>query len=81
MLFFVDGKAVMKCEKPAGTRRFEGWRLLLNIAMGGNVCDGKTPGNGVYQMEIHSLLMWDEIPGPRTFEDHWGGCSEGKTLE
>jgi hypothetical protein len=81
MMFYVDGKPIMKCEKPAGTKRFEGWRVLLNVAMGGNVCNGQVPRDGSYQMEVFALSMRDDPPGGWTgFERDWKNTSEGRTL-
>ncbi|RFU75195.1 glycoside hydrolase family 16 [Trichoderma arundinaceum] len=31
--------------------------ILLNVAIGGNVCGGKTPRNGYYDMVVYSLSM------------------------
>jgi len=82
MMFYLDGKPIMKCDKPAGTKRFEGWRVLVNIAMGGNVCNGQVPRDGSYQMEIFALGMRDDPPGGWAgFERDWQHTAEGRTLE
>ena len=39
-VWWIDGRAVMKCQIPEGMRRMREWTMLLNVAMGGNVCKG-----------------------------------------
>jgi hypothetical protein len=34
--------------------------VLLNVAMGGNVCAGKVPANGYYDMVIYTMYMAEE---------------------
>jgi beta-glucanase (GH16 family) len=82
MVWYVDGRPVLKADKPPGTRRFEGWRVLLNIAMGGTVCHGSKPRDGSYQMEIFALTMKDDPPGGWSkFEEDWNQAHEGRTLD
>ena len=38
MVWYLDGKVLMKAEVPKGTRPMRDYRIILNIAMGGNVC-------------------------------------------
>lgn len=80
-VWYIDGKAVMKASKPPGTRRFEEWRIILNIAVGGNVCSGVLPNDGCYDFVIHELKMCD---GPRgswqQFENDWRKTKEGHAM-
>jgi len=77
-VWYVDGKAVMKAKIPSGTRRLEEWQFILNIAMGGNVCGGKVPEDGAYQMVVHELQMLEEpFGGWQAFERDWNTAPEG----
>jgi hypothetical protein len=78
LVWYVDGKAVMKAKIPSGTRRLEEWQFILNIAMGGNVCGGKVPEDGAYQMVVHELQMLEEpVGGWQAFERDWNTAPEG----
>ncbi|KAI0525593.1 hypothetical protein F5B22DRAFT_590656, partial [Xylaria bambusicola] len=68
----------MKNLMPPGTRRIEDWTVLLNIAMGGNVCQGKNPRDGAYDMVVHDLHMSEAPDGgwPR-FDSDWQHCPDG----
>lgn len=82
LIWYVDGKAVMKCDKPPGTRRLEGWRILLNIAVGGTVCNGRKPRDGSYQLEVFALTMKDDPPGGwHRFEEDWNEAYDGRPLD
>ncbi|KAF2673866.1 concanavalin A-like lectin/glucanase [Microthyrium microscopicum] len=81
LIWYIDGRAVMKAQRPPGTRRLESWRVLLNIAMGGTVCDGCVPENGSYDMTISRLSMGDLPPGGwERFEIDYHNCREGRPL-
>jgi beta-glucanase (GH16 family) len=81
MVWYVDGAPVMKAYKPEGTRRFEGWRVLLNVALGGNVCDGRVPADGEYDMVVDRLVMCESPPGGwEKFDMDWHKAPEGRTL-
>jgi len=43
LVWYVDGRAVMKSVWPEGTRRLEDLQVLINVALGGNVCGGVRP--------------------------------------
>jgi len=78
MVWYIDGRPVMKTTKPAGTRRMRDWRVLINMAMGGDVCQGRVPAPGNYQMVVRDLAMFDEPVGgwstfDRDFENTAGG--------
>ena len=54
------------------------WNVLLNVAMGGNVCQGKIPNAGVYDMVVHMLYLADEPDGGwGRFEHDWTSVAEG----
>ncbi|KAL5121433.1 hypothetical protein ACEQ8H_000504 [Pleosporales sp. CAS-2024a] len=81
MIWYIDGRPVMRGNIPLGTRRMEEYRILINIAMGGNVCQGKLPRDGYYDMIVSDLKMCEEPPGGwQQFEGAWSTCSEGKTM-
>jgi hypothetical protein len=81
MIWYIDGRPVMKGNIPPGTRRMEDYRLLINIAMGGNVCQGKLPRDGYYDMVVSDLKMCEEPQGGwQQFEQSWSTTPEGKTM-
>ncbi|KAI1173695.1 concanavalin A-like lectin/glucanase [Nemania sp. FL0916] len=78
LIWYVDGRPVMKNRMPPGTRPIEDYTVLLNIAMGGNVCQGNTPAEGTYAMVVHSLQMSDAPEGGWVRFDHdWQYCVDG----
>jgi beta-glucanase (GH16 family) len=81
LVWYIDGNAVMKASIPEGTRRMSDWRIILNVAMGGNVCGGRLPANGVYDFVVHELKM-EEGPsaGWGQFGVDWERTREGKTM-
>lgn len=81
LLWLIDGKTVMRAEKPAGTRKMSEFRILINIAVGGNVCQGHMPTDGCYETVVRELAMWDAPPGGwQDFEKTWKRAREGKTM-
>ncbi|KAF2405281.1 concanavalin A-like lectin/glucanase [Trichodelitschia bisporula] len=80
-VWYVDGVPVMRASRPPGTRRFEDWRVVLNIAMGGDVCNKTIPADGVYDFVVHELKFCEEPEGgwPK-FEQDWGYAAEGHTM-
>lgn len=81
MVWYIDGRPVMRAGIPAGTRRMSDWRIIINVAMGGNVCQGAVPADGVYNLAIHSIRMLDAPQaGWEGFESHWKSTKEGHTL-
>jgi beta-glucanase (GH16 family) len=81
LMWYVDGRPVMKAQIPPGMRRMEDFRVLLNVAMGGKVNGGKLPDNGVYDFVVRELKMCDDPPGGwGVFEGGWGSVPEGKTM-
>lgn len=82
MIWYIDGRPVMRGNIPPGTKRMEEFRIMINIAMGGNVCEGKLPRDGYYDMVVSDLKMCDEPPqgGWQGFEYAWNQTPEGKTM-
>lgn len=79
MVWYVDGRPVMKASIPMGTRRMEEFRLLINVAMGGNICKGALPKDGYYDLVVSELKMCEEPVGGWTqFESDWAGAPEGR---
>ncbi|KAI1262109.1 concanavalin A-like lectin/glucanase domain-containing protein [Xylariaceae sp. FL1019] len=81
LMWYIDERPVMKNLMPAGTRSIEDWTILLNIAMGGNVCQGKQPREGSYDMIVHGLQM-SEMPdgGWGKFDLDWQHCVDGAIM-
>ncbi|KEQ90839.1 glycoside hydrolase family 16 protein [Aureobasidium subglaciale EXF-2481] len=78
MIWYIDGKAVMKASKPAGTRPMRDFRILINVAVGGNVCQGVMPKDGTYEFVVRELGMWDAPPGGwDRFQRDWKTTREG----
>ncbi|KAJ2976314.1 hypothetical protein NQ176_g5025 [Zarea fungicola] len=48
--------------------------VLLNVAMGGNVCKGQVPADGAYDLVVFSMSMAHEMEhgGWGRFEYDWG---------
>jgi len=81
MVWYIDGRPVMKANIPQGTRRLEEYRLLINIAMGGTVCAKKLPKDGYYDLVVSDLKMCEEPAGGwHQFERDWGVTPEGKPM-
>lgn len=70
----------MKAEIPRGTRPMRDMTVLLNVAMGGNVCGGQKPADGYYDMCIFALYAVDEpeFGGWNGFEQAWRSVPEGR---
>lgn len=81
LVWYIDGKAVMKANIPPGTRRMSDFRIMLNIAMGGDVCQGVLPADGTYELMIHDLKMLDiPVGGWDKFENEWQKTKEGHAM-
>lgn len=82
MVWWIDGRAVMKAPVPAGTRRMADFVVLLNIAMGGNVCQGQIPRDGTYDFVVHEMKMLEEPEGGgwNRFENDWRHTREGDRI-
>ncbi len=81
MLWYIDGVPAMRAEIPVGIRRMSDWRIIMNVAMGGNVCGGKLPADGWYDFVVHELNMSDEpVGGWGQFAQDWERTKEGKAM-
>ncbi|KAH7014466.1 concanavalin A-like lectin/glucanase domain-containing protein, partial [Microdochium trichocladiopsis] len=78
-MWYIDGRPVMKNLMPEGTRSIDDWCVIMNVAMGGNVCAGKTPARGSYDMVVHEVRMSEEPEGGgwARFEQDWWHCPDG----
>lgn len=82
MIWYIDGRPVMKGQMPEGTRPLREMTVLLNVAMGGNVCGGKVPRDGWYDMVVFGIGVKGELEhgGWGRFEGDWnGGVGWGNT--
>jgi len=81
MAWYIDGRSVMRADIPQGARRMSDWRILLNVAMGGNVCAGQMPQDGQVDFVVHELMMLDAPPGGwEQFGRDWPQMKEGQTM-
>ncbi|KAH9905448.1 glycoside hydrolase family 16 protein [Xylariomycetidae sp. FL2044] len=81
LMWLIDGRPVMKNLQPPGTRPIEDWCVLLNVAMGGTVCQGRAPRDGSYDLVVHSLQMSEEPEGGWwKFDADWYVCPDGAVL-
>ncbi|KIW04763.1 uncharacterized protein PV09_03954 [Verruconis gallopava] len=78
MLWYIDGRPVMKATRPGGMRRLEDFQVILNVAIGGNVCNGALPEDGSYEMVVRDLKMCESPDGGwECFEREWLRTREG----
>jgi hypothetical protein len=81
MIWFIDAQPVMKAEIPPGLRRIRDWNVVINVAMGGNVCQGQAPVEGSWDLVVHELRMSGEPDGGwGRVEGAWRDCREGGTM-
>jgi beta-glucanase (GH16 family) len=81
LIWYIDGMPVMKGNIPAGSRRMEDYRILINIAMGGTCNKGQLPSDGYYDLVVSDLKMCEEpVGGWQAFEHAWNSTSEGKAM-
>ncbi|TVY80816.1 Beta-glucanase, partial [Lachnellula suecica] len=79
LVWYFDGRAVMKAQIPEGTRSIRDWRVIINVAMGGNVCGGRLPADGTYDFVVRELGFFESpVGGWDTFERDFAGAPEGK---
>ncbi|KAG6006849.1 hypothetical protein E4U21_006656 [Claviceps maximensis] len=76
LVWYIDGRPVMKAPIPKGTRPMRDMTMLLNVAMGGNVCAGKRPKNGHYDMVVYNVSLTTELEygGWERFEADWASA-------
>ena len=82
MIWWIDGVAVMKAPIPKDMARPLGdFVVVLNVAMGGNVCQGKLPAEGQYDLVVHEMSMGGEpLGGWERFERDWREVREGDRI-
>ncbi|RYP11271.1 hypothetical protein DL765_007823 [Monosporascus sp. GIB2] len=81
LMWYVDGRPVMRNIMPPGTRPIEDWCILLNVAMGGNVCQGREPREGAYDLVVHGLQLAEAPEGGwGRFENDWHHCVDGAVM-
>ncbi|KAF2998227.1 hypothetical protein E8E13_005532 [Curvularia kusanoi] len=81
LIWYIDGRPVMKGSIPAGSRRMEDYRILINIAMGGTCNKGQLPSDGYYDLVVSDLKMCEEpVGGWQAFEQAWNATPEGKVM-
>ncbi|KAJ9123609.1 hypothetical protein QFC24_003825 [Naganishia onofrii] len=80
LIWYINDVAVMRAAKPVGTRPMKDFRILLNIAVGGTLNKGRLPEDGVYEMAVRDMEVWDAPPrgGWVGFERDWKRTQEGK---
>lgn len=81
MMWYIDGAPVMRAEIPPGTRRMEDWRIIMNVAIGGNVCGGSLPRDGCYDLVVSEIRMCGEpMGGWDRFDRDWQRTQEGNPM-
>ena len=82
MIWWIDGVAVMKAPIPPDMDRpMRDFVVLLNVAMGGDVCQGQVPREGSYDFVVHEMRMTEEPEGGwGRFENGWNATREGDMI-
>ena len=81
MVWYVNGKAVMKASIPDGTRKMSDWQIIINVSLGGNLVENVAPVDGVYELVVHSLQLHDAPAGGwGQFDRDWNAAPEGHTM-
>lgn len=79
MVWYIDGAPVMKADIPSGTRPMADFRIIINVAMGGNVCGGQLPADGSYDLVLSDMKMVDSpLGGWGQFEQDCNRAKEGR---
>lgn len=81
LLWFINDQPVMQADIPQGTRSITDFQIKLNVAMGGTVNQGQSPADGIYEMIIHQVGMFEAPPGGwDRFEKLVRSTPEGHTM-
>ncbi|RKF72990.1 Beta-glucanase [Golovinomyces cichoracearum] len=81
LLWYLNGLPVMRASIPEGIRPMRDFQIILNVAMGGNVCQGVLPAAGVYDLIVHDIRMSEEPRGGwEKFRFDWDKTNEGNTM-
>jgi beta-glucanase (GH16 family) len=79
LVWYIDGSPVMKADIPPGIRPLADFRIIINVAMGGNVCGGILPADGSYDLVLSDMKMADSPTGGwGQFEQDWTHGKEGR---
>lgn len=79
LIWWIDGRPVMKAKIPQGSRPMRDFTILFNVAIGGNVCQGHIPRDGAYDMVVHYCALSHEPEGGwGRFEEGWMRAPDGK---
>ncbi|CAD6505345.1 BgTH12-00836 [Blumeria graminis f. sp. triticale] len=82
MLWYIDECPVMRASIPDGIRPMRDFQIILNVAMGGNVCQDRLPAEGVYDLVVHDLKLMEEPQGGwAVFNRDWEREIEGQPWE
>lgn len=78
-IWYIDGRPVMQAQIPPTIRKLSEFQIKLNIAVGGNVCGGQRPNDGIYELEVHGIGMFESPPGGwASFDTHVKRTPSGK---
>jgi beta-glucanase (GH16 family) len=84
LVWWIDGRPVMKAPLPKGTRPMSDFVVLLNIAMGGNVCQGRLPRpDTTHDLVVHDLRLLAEPEaggGWQGFDQAYRQARQGDTI-
>jgi hypothetical protein len=79
LVWCINERAVMRSSIPPGLRPMSEWKILLNVAMGGNVCEGQVPAKeGNWDMEVEEI--WIAKLDEKMMHRLWKEAPEGKPL-
>lgn len=82
MLWYIDACPVMRASIPDGIRPLRDFQIILNVAMGGNVCQDRLPAEGVYDLVVHDLKLMEEPHGGwEAFNRDWECTTEGHPMK
>jgi hypothetical protein len=78
MVWYVDWKPVMKASTPPGTRKMSDYTILFNVTLGGDAIQNVAPVDGVYELVVHSLDLYEAPPGGWSeFNNEYNTTAEG----
>ena len=78
LVWYINGRPVMRAAIAPKTRPLRTFQIIINVAMGGNVCDGVVPANGCYDMVVHEISFCEEpMGGWQEFDRIYAHVPEG----
>jgi beta-glucanase (GH16 family) len=76
-MWYINGMPIMKVSIPDTIKPLCQFQIIINVAMGGNVVNA-TPVDGIYELVVHSLELYDAPPGGwGQFENDWNMAPDG----